>query len=193
MNSERAKQFGKAMHLLDAGRAQDALGIGKCLLSSKDESYKLAGHLCVGLVYEEGGDDLARDIDKAIFHYHHAASIAQDPISFSYLARATMKKGVCEYPAALRYLVEGANLGEPPEVLLGFAQYYRTKPEKDLILAKKYYLRAALRGRFAGFFGYSSTCRELGQKGRALAMDVVRLIVGPFLALLFGRAAQDRF
>lgn len=193
MKSERAEKFGKAMRLLDAGLAQDALGIGKSLLSSKDESYKLAGHLCVGLVYEEGGDDLARDIDKAIFHYHHAVAAARDPISFSYLARAMMKKGACAYPAAFRYLVEAKNLGEPPEVLLGLAQYHRTKPDKDMVLAKRYYLRAALQGRFAGFFGYSSTCRELRQERRALAMDVVRLMAGPFLAFLLGRSAQDRF
>lgn len=193
MRSERSSLFKKAMRMLDEGHAQSALAVGHELLRSDDEAYKLSGHLCVGLIYEEGGNDLVQDLDRATYHYHHASALSPDPIPFSYLARATMKRGPSGYTLAYKYLVEARKLGEPSEVLLGFATYYRTKPDKDLTSAKRYYLRAALQGRFAGFFGYSSVSRELGQKVRALLMDCLRLVVGPFLALLIGRAAQDRF
>lgn len=74
-----------------------------------------------------------------------------DSISFSYLARASMKRGgEGGYQDALKYLQEVAEIGLTPEVILGFAHYHRTEPDIDLDAAKRFYLRAAVGGRFGG-------------------------------------------
>lgn len=191
--SMRARKFKYAMQLLYAGRAAEAMAVGKDLLGQSEASHQLSGHLCLGLIYEEGGPGVPQDLDAAILHYHKAAVIAQEPLTFCYLARAAMKKSESCYSSAFRFLEEASRLGNPVELSLGYAYYYRTKKDPDPELAKKYYLRAALRGRFAGFFGYSSLCRSLGQNGRALGMDTIRLLSGPLLALLLGGSAQDEF
>lgn len=191
--SMRARKYKNAMQLLYSGRAMEAMVIGKELLNQSDVSHQLSGHLCVGLVYEEGGSGVPQDLNAAILHYHKAAVIAQEPLTFCYLARATMKKGDDYYSKAFTFLQEASKLGDPVEILLGYAHYYSTKKDPNPRTAKKYYLRAALRGRFAGFFGYSSLCRNLGQNGRALGMDVLRLFLGPMLAVLLGSSAQDEF
>lgn len=194
MNSWRRISFTKAMHLLDEGRAQDALKIGNDLVASDDEGDRLSGYLCRGLVYEDGGQGLQKDIEKSIYNYRQAALIAPNAISFCYLARASMKKGgESGYSEALKYLQQAAESGVTPEVILGFAHYYRTKPDNDFESAKKFYLRAAFHGRYMGFFGYSEVSRQSGQNFRAAVVDVIRIFLGPFIALLIGVRAQDRF
>ncbi|MGH8050612.1 MAG: hypothetical protein ACREPB_08150 [Arenimonas sp.] len=194
MKSVSTAKFRAAMKMLDCGDAAQALKIGKELLQSRDESHILAGHLCVGLIYETGGFDFTPDIETAVYHYRLAAAITPDPISFCYLARALMKRNEADYLSAYKYLNFAKEIKETPQVMLGFAQYYRTRPKNsDLASAKKYYLRAALHGRFDGFFGYASVCRELKQNFRALFVDCARLLTGPFIALLIGSDARDRF
>lgn len=194
MSARRRDLFSKAMRLLDDGYAKDALQIGNDLVSSEDEGDRLSGYLCRGLAYEDGGDDLQSDIEKSIYNYRQAALIAPDAISFCNLARASMKKGSGNgYQDALKFLQEAAEINVTPEVILGFAHYHRTKPDRDLDAAKKFYLRAASQGRFLGFFGYSELARELEQNFRALVVDCLRIILGPFIALLLGKRAQDRF
>lgn len=182
------------MRLLDDGCAKDALEIGNALVLSEDEGDRLSGYLCRGLAYEDGGQDLQPDIEKSIYNYRQAALIAPDPISFCYLARASMKiSGGRGYQDAFKYLQEAAGIGLTPEVILGFAHYHRTKPDADLDAAKKFYLRAAASGRFRGFFGYSEVARELRQNVRAFVADCIRITLGPFIDLLLGKRAQDRF
>lgn len=120
--------------------------------------------------------------------------MAPDPIPFCYPARASIKKGDGSgYQDAFGYLQEAARSGLTPEVVLGWAHYHRTRPDVDLDAAKKFYLRAAAGGRFRGFFGYSEVARELGQNGRAFVADCIRITLGPFMALLLGKRAQNRF
>lgn len=191
--SESTPLFGEAMRLLHTGRAAAAMEIGERLLADPRPSSQLAGHLCVGLVFEEGGADVGRDLDAALLHFHEAAAIAENSLTLCYLARVSMKRGEADYGTALGFLQEAERRGDDPEILLGFAHYYRTKADPQLDMSKQYYLRAARRGRFAGFFGYSAVCRLAGQHGRALAADVARVVSGPFIALIQGRAAQDDF
>lgn len=194
LKNRRKDEFAQAMRLLDVGCAREALEIGNYLVSSDDEGDRLSGYLCRGLAYEDGGKDLEPDLEKSIDNYRRASLIAPDALSFCYLARASMKiaTGV-GYQRAFRYLQEAEALGLTPEVILGFAYYYRTKPDVDLDAAKKNYMRAALAGRFAGFFGYAEVARLLGQNGRALVADCLRIALGPLIALLIGKRAQDRF
>lgn len=193
MTSNGSSSFGEAMRFLYAGRATEALRIGERLLADPDASRKLSGHLCLGLVLEEGGSGVAQDLDAALVHYAEATAMAGGSLTSCYQARATMKKGPEYYDSAIEFLEKAQALGDDPEVLLGFAHYYRTKPNPQIELAKRFYLRAALRGRFAGFMGYSEVSRQVGQRGRALAMDIVRVSCGPFLTIFLGGAANDVF
>lgn len=94
---------------------------------------------------------------------------------------------------AKAYLNEAARMEKSAEVLLGYAAFFHRGPGRDPRRAKSYYVRAALLGRFQGFFGYSKISRELGQLGRAALVDVVRILVGPFLALVLGARARGSF
>ncbi|MEG2802998.1 hypothetical protein [Stenotrophomonas sp.] len=194
VSSSREVRFLHAMRLLDDGRAQEALQIGNALVSSDDEGDRLSGYLCLGFTYEDGGEGHRPDMERAIHNYRQAALIAPDPVTFCCLARSSMKRSDGDgYQDALRFLQEAAKLRLTPAVALGFAHYHRVKPHRDLEEAKKFYLRAAVSGRFSGFFGYSAVARELSQQGRALVADCIRTVLGPLIALLLGRRAQDRF
>ncbi len=192
--NNRKSHFSKAIRLLDEGRAHEALQVASLLLSSDDEGDKLSGYLCRGFAYEDGGEDLQPDLEKATHNFRQAALIAPDAITFCYLARTSMKRGGDSgYSHALIYLRHAADIAMTADVILGFAHYHHTKPDRDADCAKRFYLRAACRGRFAGFFGYSEVSRELGQHIRARAVDCIRIALGPFIALLIGRRAQDTF
>ncbi|HEU0154297.1 MAG TPA: hypothetical protein VFQ84_13245 [Arenimonas sp.] len=150
----------------------------------------VAGYMLRAAAYEWGVEDGVQDLALAVQDYRQLTILAPHSISYSNLARALLKQGHDSYPSALKALREGERLGNTPEVSLGFAWYLSRGPEPDPALAKHHYLRAATHGRFAGFFGYSRMARQLGQPGRALAMDAVRLLLGPFIWLLFGAKAR---
>lgn len=192
---EEKARFAEAMALLDEGKARAALYLSEILLASDISHNQISGYLCRGFVYEDGGHDLPADLDKAIDDYRQVAAMVPSPPPFCCIARASMKKNHRQgYADGLAYLQRAASMGVTAEVLLGFAHYHRTHPDTpDLRAAQGYYLRAAKHGRFAGFFGYSSMARQLGQPVRALAMDTLRILSGPFLALLLGRRTQETF
>ncbi len=102
-----------------------------------------------------------------------------------------MKLG--DFSRALRYLESAAEFEVAPELILGFAKFYEECSPADGLAAKRLYIKAALKGRFAGFFGYSRVARKMGQHGRALAVDCIRVMLGPLMALLLGKKAQYQF
>jgi TPR repeat protein len=193
MKSNNYAMFRQAMTLLDQGKAKEACRIAEELLQKSEEAYVLSGHLCLGLVYENGGEGVEVNLEKAISHYRHVNNIARDSLSYCYLARAYIKKGGKDYSAAERYLEEAMRISRIPEVYLGFALYYENGPSRDIKKAKKSYLCAAAMGRFQGFFGYSSVCRAEHQTIRALLADIARIVLGPIIAIFVGRGALDRF
>jgi len=194
MRGEDSDVFLEALRLLDQGSAQAALRIADDLVSSGNERERQQGFLCRGYAFEQGGTDLAVDLEKTMQSFRQVAVSAPHALTFCNLARVSMRKaGGDGHAEALRHLKEAAALGITPEVLLGFAQYHRTKPNPDLEIAKGYYLKAALRGRFAGFFGFAEVARERGESIRARVADVLRIVLGPVLAIVLGRRAQDRF
>jgi hypothetical protein len=77
-----------------------------------------------------------------------------------------------------------------PEVDLAYAKFYESGSDPNYAKARHHYLRAALSGRFAGFFGYAAMSRKMSQKVRAVFVDGLRLVVGPFLFLLLGNQAS---
>ncbi len=150
-------------------------------------------HLLMGLIYEFGGDGIEVDLSRAIEHYRMMAYAISSPIGCIHLARALMKQGKESYPTALRYLQEADRDGSTPELNLAYAKYYETAPAPNYEAARQYYLKAALRGRFMGFFGYAAMSRRLGQWFRAFLVDCTRIALGPFLFLFLGKATRKEF
>jgi len=172
--------FKQAVQLLEHGQAHQALRLADSLTSSMDERHRLDGYMCRGMIFEEGGPDLCVDLDKALDSYRRASLIAPNSITFTSLARVSLKRRA--YAESLRFLQIAADHELTPEVLLGFASK-----------AKSYYLRAALKGRFSGFFGYSRMSRKMGQPVRAALVDALRIIAGPLIALAIGARARYQF
>jgi len=194
MKAQRSVLFGEAIKLLDSGHARAALEIAEKLVSSDDEQDKLSGYFCRGAIYEDGGSDLSIDIDKAIYNYRQVALLSPDWVAFNNLARMHIKKGGSNaFVDAKKYLDEAAKIEVSPEVLLGYALYYRKKPDSNPSIAKQYYLQAAIRGRFSGLFGYSEVAREVGQPFRAIIADCARILFGPFVVFLIGSKARNVF
>lgn len=183
--------FKRVVRLLENGQAREALALAQQLVGSPDEDDRLDGYMCLGFVYEDGGVDLEPDFDKSLESYRRASLMAPNGVTFLNLARISLKRK--EYAAALRFLDISAGYELSPETLLGYGHYFEELVPADAGQAKSYFLRAALRGRFAGFFGYARAARASGQHGRALMMDCARIVSGPFIALAIGARATFQF
>lgn len=183
--------FKLALQLLEKGRAVEALALAQQLVGSSDEDARIDGFMCMGYVYEQGGADMEPDFDKSLDCFRRASLLAPHGITFLDLARISLKRK--DFPAALRFLHVSAGYEIMPETLLGYGQYFEEVLPPDAEKAKSHFLRAALRGRFAGFFGYSRVARASGQHGRAFLMDCARILSGPIIALAIGVRAQYRF
>lgn len=144
----------------------------------------------MGLIYEFGGGGVEIDLSKAVEHYRKTAYKIPSSIGYIHLARALMKQGGERHHDALRYIEEAKSIQMVPEVDLAYAKYYEGGNDPDYARARHYYLRAALAGRFAGFFGYAAMSRKMDQKVRAAFVDGLRLVAGPFLFLLLGKKAS---
>lgn len=175
------------------GRASEALDELEALLKIGESTDDAAGYLLRGLIYEFGGNGISIDLVKAVENYRRASSLIHNSevTPFLYLARASIKQGIDEYPSALKYVREASSISHTPEVDLAFASYY--EHIGDLEAAQTYYKSAALRGRFAGFFGISGLLRRRGKTLEAAIVDFCRILIGPLLFLLLGRAARSSF
>lgn len=194
MRSPNHERLLSAFKRLDQGVAKDALDLGSELLKSQSLGDQAEGHMCCGTAYEQGGDDLAIDLDKAIHSYRLLTLMAPSSIAYCYLARACMKTGsASRHEEAFRHLTEAERLDPTAVVHLGFATYYRGKKPADLPLARSHYLKAAIDGRFKGMFGYSELSREMGQRYRAFVADAIRISAGWLIALLIGQRAMEGF
>jgi hypothetical protein len=185
------QNFRIGVRLLEKGQAAQALALAEELIRSEDEMDRVDGYSCRGMVFEDGGQDVAVDLDRSIDSYRRASLIAPNAVTFLYLARVTLKRK--EFPQSLRFLEISAGYEETPEILLGFAQWFEESDPPDYGMAKSYYAKAALSGRFAGFFGYSRVARAAGQPLRALAVDIARILSGPLIALAIGTRARFQF
>lgn len=194
MKRDRSEKFCRAMRLLDQRNAQEALLLADELIASEDEGDRLAGYFCRGAIYEDGGEDLLPDIDKAIHSYRQASLIVPDAVTFGSLARMSMKKGGdVGYSEALRFLTEAAKIEETPEVILGYAEYFKTKPSPNYAMAKLYYRRAAKEGRVAGLTGLMDVYRLLDQPIRAMLLACLTIILAPIFLILLGQRSRDVF
>lgn len=164
----------------------------RAALALKERGYPSADFL-LGTIYEFGGPHFPIDLEKATYYYRHSVHALRDSVSIVYLARASMKRGHAHYNDAHQWLLELEEIEVTASTHLAWAWYYETSPTPDLQLARQRYVRAALRGRFWGFLGYSRVSRRMGERGRALGCDCLRVLVGPFLFLLLGARTQYTF
>ena len=165
----------------------------EAMLQSNDKIVRSSGYRCLGLIYEIGGADLQPNLDSAIRNFKEADSIFSCSISMCDLARAYMKKGKKYYPIAYIYLETAKGHELIPEVLLGLAEYFQNVDQVDLCAAKKCYIRAAMMGNFAGFFGYSKILRRMNHFIAAFLVDCLRIAIAPFIILTIGKRALIRF
>lgn len=183
--------FRKGVRLLEQGQAGQALRLAEALIRSEDEMDRLDGYSCRGMVFEDGGLDVAIDLERSLDSYRRASLIVPCAVSFLHLARISLKQK--DFAQSWRFLEISSGYEVTPEILLGYAQWFEESVPMDAEKAMFYYWKAALRGRFAGFFGYSRVARSAGQPLRALSMDVLRILTGPLIALAIGVRAQYQF
>lgn len=184
-----AERFALAWSLSESGNKRQAIELGQQLVRN---GYQPA-HLLMGLIYEFGGDGINFDLSRAIEHYRMLVHAISSPIGYIHLARTLMKQGKESYPMALKYLQEANKYGSTPELDLAYANYYETAPTPNYEAAKQHYLKAALRGRFMGFFGYAAMSRKSGKWFTAFLADCTRIMLGPFLFMLLGKTAKKGF
>lgn len=187
---KHANIYHSARQALVERKVGDLLSLAEALISSDHAPAHASGYLLRGMAYELGGDGVEQDLERAAADYRKAATLAPDAIPYLYLARTLMKQGGERHRTALRYIKEAESIRKTPEVDLAYAKYFESGQDPDLVKARHYYTRAALAGRFAGFFGYAQVSRRMGQGVRAACVDCLRLVVGPFLFLLLGREAS---
>ena len=183
--------FRRAMQLLEDGRTREAAGLADALIESNSERERLDGYMCRGMVFEDGGDGIEIDLKKSLDSYRRASLIAPGSITFMSMARVSL--GLGDYSEAYKFLQLSRSYEVTPELLLGFALYFELSYPADPEKAMDYYFKAAMKGRFAGFFGYSRVARASGRRLKAFLMDCLRLLTGPFIALAIGARARYQF
>lgn len=190
MKDELRKTKDKAYLALKHGDLKTVLEAANTLLESDYSPVHGEAHWLRGAVFEFGGNGVNRDIKKSIASYRKAAYIVPHSRTYLSLARALMHSDQENASDAFRFIVEAEKLAIGADVYLAYARYYESQMVDDLTSASKYYFKAALRGRFTGFFGYSRCARKTGKKVRAGLMDVARVSLGPIIFLLLGRKAS---
>jgi len=189
--NEGSRRFAEAMRCLDAGKAEEALQIGNELAASADEADKISGYLCLAYVYEDAAKSDERKFELALHYFRNVSLLVDDVEALCNVARVLFKMG--RFDDCIDFLRRAEAVQSSAVVLLGFAHYYRCKPNPDLVISKHYYFRAGIHGRFAGFFGYSDVARELGQHGRAVLVSTLRIAFGWLIAMAIGDRALQRF
>jgi TPR repeat protein len=151
------------------------------------------GYYLKALILEYDVEGSGSNLSGAIDCYRMASHLAHNSDEFYLLciARVMMKREPPRCAAALAYIQRASAAKHTPEVDLAYARYFEV--ESDLGSAKRFYLKAALKGRVAGFFGLSSVLRKEDRNLQAAIVDGVRLLAGPFLFALLGKKARSSF
>lgn len=179
-----------AQDALAACRFEEALGAANELVDA-GEPWLIDGLLRRALALENWTEGPSDRFIAAASDWRSLVAIAPSSISFRGLARVLMKLG--QRDAALVNLIEAEAKESTPEVMLGFAEYYRTASPPDLNRAKLYFRRAALRGRMQGMRGYVEVAFALDQPFSAAAMTFIAVVATPFLALAMGERRHADF
>jgi len=180
----------KAQEALAACRFEEAFGAASELVEA-GEPWLIDGLFRRALALESWIDGPPDRLVSAASDWRYLVEIAPSSISFRGLARVLMKLG--QRDAAMANLIEAEAKGGTPEVMLGFAEFYRTASPPDLEKARMYFLRAALRGRMQGMRGYVEVSFALDNPFSAIAMTFIAVVATPFLSLFLGERRYDDF
>jgi TPR repeat protein len=192
--TSRRELFSHAMKLLDQGAAGQAFAIGEQLISSGDSAAIVSGFMCCGFALEQGGDSLPQDLDRALSYFMRAAVAVPHIEADLNIARVLIKRGNdADVQRARKYLDDASRDGKSARINLGYAELYRTHKLRNVELELAHLSKAALRGRFAGFFGLARSLRREDRPVLALIVDTARVIVGPAIGLLLRAKAHERF
>ncbi|MEI2430691.1 hypothetical protein RDV84_15410 [Lysobacter yananisis] len=187
-NIESTKDL--AEEALARGEYETAVTAATALVEA-GEPWLLDGLVRRAMALENWADGPPDRLVAAANDWQRMIEIAPAPVSYRGLARVLLKLGDRDF--ALVNLLEAERRGATPEVLLGFAEYYRTASPPDLGRAKAYFLRAALRGRTQGIRGYGEVAYELDQPFSGAAMALIGLVATPLLALILGERRHAGF
>lgn len=173
--------------LIDQGDVREALAMAMRMIArgSRDVMFE------VGSIHERGGPGIPIDLERAIHYYTLAASDLPCSITAIYLARCFRKVG--DFERARKWITEAESYGTTARIHLGWGIYHEEATDGDLRIARRHFMRAAVRGRFHGFNGCARVSREMGQRAVAHAFVVARVLAGPLIALLIGRRARETF
>lgn len=157
-----------------------------------DSPVDARGYFLKGLLYEYGAEGIPVDLAAATDCYRRASRLAhRDAFPFLGMARVLMKQGSENRADVLTLIQSASDANHTPEVDLAFARYFEI--ENQISDAKKFYFVAAVKGRFAGYFGLASVLRKDGHRVQATAVDGLRLLAGPLLLVFLGKTARSSF
>lgn len=176
----------------NGGDYQRMISVAEQLIAMGQEG-DVTGLLLRARAFEGWIEGPADRLGRAVADYQRLTELGPCPPAFQNLARARMKQGPEHYPDAFLALMAGEKLGGSPEILLGFAWYYRTKPSPDFLFARSYYRRAAVRGRRAGIAGFMEVSIMLDHYGMAMLAGLAGLFAMPLMILVHGPRARFQF
>jgi hypothetical protein len=175
------------------GNAATALALAETLMSHP--THDAPAQLMRGLIFEFGGDGVSVDLVRSLASYRAASILVRDEdvVPFLYMARVLRKQGPDYYPAAFNCVRQAAQVRHTPDVDIAYGWLHATSPVPNLDAAKKHFKAAALRGRFGGFFGYSSVLQQSGKRFQAALVDCLRILLGPLIFIAIGKKASSHF
>lgn len=175
---------------LDRGDFEAAVAAASLLVEGGQPSL-LDGLSLRAFALEHWTDGPPDRLIRAADDWRRFVEIAPAQVSYLGLARVLLRLG--ERDAGFENLLEAQRIKQTPEVLLGFAHYYRTASPPDIPKAKRYFLRAALRGRTQGMRGYAEVAYEQNHFFSCVAMILAATIATPLLALMLGERRHAGF
>ena len=173
----------RAEEALSCGRFEEAVAESTTLVEA-GEPWLVDGLVRRAMALENWTGGPADRLSSAANDWRALVEYAPAEVAHRGLARVLL--GLGDREGALQNLLAAERAGATPEVLLGFAEYYRTCAPPNLEQAKAYYLRAAKRGRTKGMAGYVEVAYQLNQPLAAAGMVLLALVTTPVLALALG-------
>lgn len=162
------------------------------LAQSQDVYYAAIGYYYIGLYHLMTGHGSSRFPD-AISAYRKSYELYKSYNAALALTRVLIQSTKANFNEIKEMLDYAHSQNDSADVDLGYAAIYFYRLQPDYKLARKYFLRAAFRGRVYGLFGYSIASRQMKQYFRAFIVDLLRIIATPFYSLFFGKKSRHSY
>lgn len=155
-------RFNAALDLYGMGRHREALDQTTALINDGyGHAYTLAG-----IIYEEGGQGVDQDLQKALFYYQKAVDEVGAVEAWLALGRLYyFGKGVSQdYDKAFYYysVIDEDTENAVADLMLGKMYFEGTGIKKDLIKAREYFEKAIKKGAVFGYTYLSMLEKECG-------------------------------